>query len=672
MDINDKLLTFIIKNISWETIAKKMIRYVKTSTLVNRIYIYKITEEYINILRPYGKYDIYPCIIDKLDKLNEENKYAKNITIHKREHRYVKVINLFDDYYLILCSENKIKTDKNNIHKLFATIIRHLLREKYMLKERDIGIANISHELRTPLNSIIGYLDILLNDMNLGDEEYRISTKIRRNGMILLQLINDIIDVSKIENDKMKIRKEPCSIKKIINESIQISMNGNIRNVELYKEISEDIPQMVLADSTRLRQILVNLISNAFKFTMKGYVKVYAYIKDGRYFSESTNSDDQSNSLIDENVGRGINMEFIVEDTGIGIKQDDMNKLYKTFSQINFPSGQKMKGNGLGLSIVKKLVELMDGAIDVDSKYGKGTRFIFHIPMYEYNSFKENIDYRIINGCEILFISKDYEEEICRIINIFEKYDIKYKCRSSMRLGIQTGIKNSKYRFDAIILTSDISDMDMQEFVDNVKNHEDIPIIYLTHEIDNRIFDRSLHLPCNEEELIHCLYKLTYKKRRKRKSFKNKMSRIRVGRSSRLITNYEANILIVDDNDGNLEMLKDTLPYLGYKNIDIAHNGEEAYDMVKDSIKVKRKNGKYTGVCKYKIIFMDLLMPGISGMEAARKIKKLFTHKVYMPMIVALTANVLKEDYKLCKKYMDGHIRKPFKRRELIKYLSMI
>lgn len=667
--LDKQLLNIITKNHSWETITKKMLQKLRESTLARKIYICSIDKTCKNIIKDTE----YKFITDIKYKIKDYTYIElRNITINNKSYKFCKFINLYDLYYLIICSEEKVKVKKSNITTVFSIIIKHLLRERELIEKRDIIVANISHDLRTPLNSIMGYVDILLNDLQLQNEEYRITEKIKKNSNILLQLINNIIDMSKIQNNKMEIRCEPCNIKKIIKESIQIASSDNINNIPIYKEISPNIPKMILTDSTRLCQILVNLINNAFKFTLEGYVKIYIEVKDGYYFSESTNSDDQSNSLVNENKGKGMNLQFIIEDTGIGIKDDDINKLYKTFSRLNSIIGQKIKGNGLGLSIVKNLVDLMDGVIDIESEFGKGTKFIFHIPVYEYTNYKYKIDNRILNGCKVLFISKSDDNEICRILNIFEKHEIIYDCRTSMRLGIQTGIKNPKYKFDIIVLTSDVRDMDYEEFVNIVKNHKDIPIIYMTNNAEQSVFDRNLHLPCNKEEVLHYIYKLTYSKRKKRKSFKTKTPRIKIGRNSKLITNYESNILIVDDNDENLKMLKETLPYLGYNNIDIAHGGKEAYKMVKSSIKTKKKNNNYSGMCKYKIIFMDLLMPDMNGIDTSIKIKNLFSRKVYSPMIVALTANILENDMKQCKKYMDGYIRKPFHRQELIKYLSMI
>lgn len=218
-------------------------------------------------------------------------------------------------------------------------------------------LATMSHELRTPLNSIIGFTGIILRERvgPLNEEQKKQLNMVKNSSQHLLALINDVLDISKIEAGQLQLVKEEVNLPQCIEKTIQtVKPLAETKGIELKALISDQI-NLFFADTRRVEQILLNLLSNAVKFTEKGFVEVSA-------------KEDASNIVVR------------IKDTGIGIKKEDMETLFKTFSQIDSGLSRKYEGTGLGLSISKRLVELMGGRIWVESVWGKGSTFSFSLP----------------------------------------------------------------------------------------------------------------------------------------------------------------------------------------------------------------------------------------------------------------------------------------------------
>jgi PAS domain S-box-containing protein len=222
-------------------------------------------------------------------------------------------------------------------------------------KAKSIFLANVSHEIRTPLTAIIGFSELLLNEINQPSQRQYLQS-IKSSGNTLMNLLNDILDLSKIETGKMQIHPEPVNIKALMQEMTQVfSLQAFEKDLHLQIEIGNTVPQDMLLDELRVKQILLNLIDNALKFTDKGFVKV------------SFDTEPNGNESYTVNIS--------VEDSGIGIASENLNLIWKTFHQLEPETTRKHGGTGLGLTITRRLTELMGGQINVESQYGTGSKF---------------------------------------------------------------------------------------------------------------------------------------------------------------------------------------------------------------------------------------------------------------------------------------------------------
>ena len=225
-------------------------------------------------------------------------------------------------------------------------------------------LANMSHEIRTPLNAVIGISELLSNTIKDKKQQNYMNT-INNAGNSLLLIINDILDLSKIESGKMELNFKPIKLHAIFKEIETIFMQEvHNKEIEFFVEIPNDIPELILFDEVRIRQILLNLIGNAVKFTEKGYVKLSIE-------TVPSNKRDM----------RQVDLRLSIEDTGIGIPKSEKERIFQAFTQISGQSIKKYGGTGLGLSITKKLVEMMNGKISLESEVGKGSCFRVWLPL---------------------------------------------------------------------------------------------------------------------------------------------------------------------------------------------------------------------------------------------------------------------------------------------------
>ena len=345
-------------------------------------------------------------------------------------------------------------------------------------KAKSEFLANMSHEIRTPMNAIIGFTELLNNKISEPKLKSYIKT-IHSAGNTLLTLINDILDLSKIESGKLDIKKTPTNIYNLSNELTNIFMIGmKNKALDLVVEVSQKIPQSLLIDEVRLRQVLLNLIGNAVKFTEVGYIKLTVNAFN-----------------IDEHKSR-LDIEILVEDTGIGIAQDQLSKIFNEFEQSEGQDSRKFGGTGLGLSISKRLCEMMDGKISVKSKEHEGSIFTVHLYNIDISSVmsEKRIDEELAQDMRNIIFEKakvlvvdDIEDNRELIIKNFEDTDIEIITAVN---GLEAIERYKKEKPNLILMDIRMPVMDGYEAATAIKKIDNIPIIALTASVMEDEYER--------------------------------------------------------------------------------------------------------------------------------------------------------------------------------------
>jgi PAS domain S-box-containing protein len=348
---------------------------------------------------------------------------------------------------------------------------KKLMEAKRMAEESNIlketFLANMSHEIRTPMNAILGFTDLLLKK-NLGNQEKEYAKTIKTSGEALLRIINDILDVSKIESGIMTFEEHALSISEMFSSlNIMLSYGAKEKGLQLFFTCDSSIPDTLLGDPTRLTQILINLVGNAIKFTNKGKIEIFA-----KAIREENNL---------------LYVEFSVTDSGIGITEDKLNLIFERFRQAESHTTRNYGGTGLGLSIAKQLVELQGGEIHVKSQLGIGTVFTFILPLKKTNEiFEANNKHEHVSeiGMEELSTKKillveDNPINIKFMISLFDEFKIKTDLAENGKIAVEK-IKNKVY--DLILMDIEMPEMNGYEATTIIRKelNSTVPIIAMT------------------------------------------------------------------------------------------------------------------------------------------------------------------------------------------------
>ncbi|MEM8862708.1 MAG: response regulator, partial [Chloroflexota bacterium] len=494
-----------------------------------------------------------------------------------------------------------------------------------------------------PMNGVIGMTSLLI-DTDLTQEQLNFVETIRNSGESLLTIINDILDFSKIESGKLEFERQPFHLRRSLEEALDlIAPKAHEKGVELLLDYDDLTPEWIEGDVTRIRQIVVNLLSNAVKFTAEGEVKLSV----------------SSAHIQDENLL----IKFDVADTGIGIPADRMDRLFRSFSQVDSSTTRKYGGTGLGLAISKRLSELMGGNMWVESVVNEGSTFSFSIVGYpaeiEEKSERELLpDYLI--GKSVLIID-DNAANLRVMKNYCRRWGMSPKTAVGGKEAIRL-LKKQSSPFDVVLLDYQMPDMNGLEMLKELHatNFVVPPTIMITSVSDREIkadakrFGASLFMykPIKIANLLQLLLKLFDGKP------KAETSRIKKEKfDPELAQKFPLKILLAEDNAVNQKVAIRTLERLGYR-ADIVANGEEAVDAALRQ--------------PYDLILMDVHMPEMDGLEASRQIKGLLKNQ-NPPIIVALTAGVLQSDRDKCLAAgMDLFLSKPFKISDLSKIFKTI
>lgn len=523
----------------------------------------------------------------------------------------------------------------SELEQINAALEEALEAAKAANQAKSVFLSNMSHDIRTPMNAIVGMTSIALSHI---DEKARVQDcllKIKTASMHLMSLVNDVLDMSRIDSGRLALNEEEFSLADLFHDiAVIVRPQAEQKNQMLQIDIGQILEENLIGDSLRLRQIMVNIIGNAVKYTQEdGEIKVQIR----QYIQKDAADEGKKDTLI---------LEFVCADNGIGMSKEFLDRIFVPFERVNNSTISKIEGTGLGMAIVKSLVDRMNGQISVDSKEGAGSRFVIQIPVTVADQSRRSIS--LPEGKTVLMA----ESRDTRVGQIEEYLKECGLTLVQVRSGLEavTWLTEAQYENHmpcAMLLGQELSDMPVLELASHVRQlaGRDFPILLVSEEDWAQLEYRASHagvnafVPCPlfKSRLLETLSELI--------AHKAGTEEMTAGASEDF---GQYRVLLVEDIELNQEIAVEMLSVTGVQ-VEVADNGKEALD------KFERSPEGW-----YDIIFMDIQMPVMDGYEASKRIRALPRKDAESVWIVAMTANAFVEDIRLSRDAgMNEHCSKP-------------